>query len=151
MRRVTTGVTRTVYVGRRWAFKVPRLDLAGLRPGQHRVGLVRGWLANRSEWRQRHRPDVARPVATLGHLVLVMPAADHVPPNDSPPPCAPAWWPGESADEAKGSSWGLFGTEWKLIDFDRAWTEHDRGLVGRLYYAGQARKGRRWARLQRET
>lgn len=145
---IRRGVTRTVIVGRRWAVKLP----IGLGMSFHGLAgdLVRGWLANQSEWRQRRRPGVARPRLTLLHLVLVMPAADWVG-SDRFSVKGP-WQSIDPADvgardEAKPSSWGRFGDRWLLIDFDRAWERDGRGLVGRLYYGHQERSARRWARL----
>lgn len=128
---VTTGVSRTVVLAGRWAFKVP----------SRRGGFIRGWLANRSEWVQRDREGVARPVLTLGHVVLVMPRAERTWPE-------PYRWEsyGDDGDEGKGSSWGLFGEHWLLIDYDRYW-EHPRGLVGGLYVANQERLSRKWMKL----
>jgi hypothetical protein len=127
--QVVHGVNRTVVLAGRWAFKLPW--------GLGRVP-VRGWLANRSEWRQRTRPDVCRPRWTLGHVVLVMPRAEEI-------------W-GEdldgyfySGDEAKADSWGRFGDRWALIDFDRSWD--DRGFIGRLYWGNQERLARKWMKL----
>jgi hypothetical protein len=127
---VRRGVTRVVFVGRRWAVKMPSVGYAWG---------VRGWLANRSEWRQRRRRGVARPVLTLGHVVLVMPVAERIGRWDSVA--------GEG-DEAKPSSWGWFGDRgWLLVDFDRAWEQDDRGWVGGLYYGRQERLARRWSNL----
>lgn len=132
------GVTRTVFVGRRWALKVPTVH--------YRRNFVRGWLANRSEWRQRKRRDVARPVATLFHFVLVMPAAKvtgadaaHIWPYEP--------WVDRAGDDAKPCSWGWFGDRWLLIDYDRAWEDSDRGIVGGIYYAIQERRAREWIHL----
>ena len=145
------GITRTVFVVGRWAIKVPSL--------RHRY-LLRGWLANRSEWKQRRRPDVARPIITLGHLVTVFPRAQEIgawEPEDCP---ERALWPsgldvdewdphqpcGHSTEEAKGSSWGRFGDRWLLIDYDRAWQD-PRGAVGAAYYGRQERRARKWSTL----
>jgi hypothetical protein len=145
---VRSGTNRTVLLSDRWAFKLPW--------GQGHSP-VRGWLANRSEWRQRLRPDVCRPRWTLGHVVLVMPRAartaeEMLEHGDQCPPSFRLWiravigCDGES-DETKPCSWGWFGHRWLLIDFDRAWDESDRGLVGGLYYWNQERLARRWAQL----
>lgn len=123
------GITRTVFVGRRWAVKVPSL---------HYRKPVRGWLANQSEWRQRHRRQVCRPVATLAHVALVMPAADRIGTASEHGP-----WVGLEPDEGKPSSWGRFGHRWLLVDYDRAW-EPPHGLVGAVYYGLQERRARRW-------
>lgn len=106
---------------------------------------VRSWLANRSEWCQRDRPDVARPLLTLLHLVVVFPAADEVAVGRGVPWQARAHSHSHSGDEAKASSWGRFGHRWLLIDYDRAW-ESPRGFVGGRYYLHQERLARRWAR-----
>jgi hypothetical protein len=132
VRIARNGVTRLVVLAGPVAVKLPRLG-----------NVVRGWLANRSEWHQRGRDDVARPWLSVGHIALVMPRADEVcddeyrrEPSD-----------GEvGRDEAKGSSWGRFGDRWLLIDFDRSW-EPPRGLVGSLYFGRQERTARRWMRL----
>lgn len=131
---VRTGVTRTVVLIGAWALKVPK-----------RTYLVRGWLGNRSEWRQRNREGVASPVFTLAHVVLVMPRAERTWPE-------PYRWEstGDDGDEGKGSSWGLFGVHWLLIDYDRYW-EHPRGLVGGVYLANQERLGRKWSKLPRAS
>lgn len=138
MEQLGIGVTRTVYRCGRWAVKVPG--------GQGRR-LVRGWLANQSEWRQRHRADVARPWLTLAHVVLVMPVADRAADD--------TWWEeharpwltaaGYSDEESKSSSWGLFGRRWLLVDFDRA-SDHPRTAAAAVYYWLQERPYRRMAR-----
>lgn len=109
------------------------------------MGWVRGWLANRSEWQQRHRPDVARPIATFLHLAVVYPRADALAPS------CDQWQRtmvtvGYRPEEAKPSSWGRFGGGWRLVDFDRAW-QYPRGWVGGLYYWNQERLGRKWSKL----
>jgi hypothetical protein len=134
-RRLGKGVTRTVWRVGRWAVKVP-----------NRGWLVRGYLANQSEWHQRHRPDVNRPTATLFHLALVAPLADQLrDPRDD------QWHlernaEGYSDEESKPQSWGLFGGRWLLLDFDQAWRQPRRGLVGRAYYGNQERLARKWMR-----
>lgn len=143
---VARGVTRTVVVGRRWAVKIARPSWRlspemGLTPWGT---FIRSWLANRSEWRQRDRPGVARPVATVGHVLVVFPAARAVAVEGLMGP----WCDRADGDEAKPSSWGHFpGEGWLLIDFDRCWEAADRGWVGGLYYRHQERLARRWADL----
>lgn len=137
--KVHSGITRHVLVGRRLAVKWP----------SSYQWFVRGWLANRSEWKQRDRVGVNRPLVTLGHVVLVVRSARVVPDNEWA--SGPWRFPGEEVpwadgDEAKVSSWGWFASGWRLIDFDRAW-EHPRGLVGSLYYGRQERLARKWAGL----
>lgn len=131
---VAHGVTRTVLVTRRWAIKVPTT--------KYPRNWIRGYLANQSEWRQRDRPGVNRPLCTLAHLVVVHPAADVVGHRE--------WghgpWVGRDGDDAKPCSWGRFGGAWRLIDFDRAWVD-PRGIVGPAYYAIQEWRARRWMRL----
>ncbi len=138
MRELGVGVTRTAYAIGPWACKVPSW--------RHRY-LLRGWLANRSEWKQRRRDDVVAPVLTVGYLVNVSPIVLTWPRH--------LWgeWDeqirpwlefcGYSAEEAKPSSWGLFNGRWSLIDFDRCWAE-PRGWVGGIYYWNQERLGRKW-------
>lgn len=137
---VRQGTCRTVVLTDRWAFKLPWG--LGRNP-------VRGWLANRSEWRQRDRLKVCRPRCTFAHLVLVMPRAI----------CTGVdmWGADEelseeleshfSSDERKASSWGLFEEGWLLVDYDRCYQAQDRGLVGRLYWGNQERLARKWAQL----
>lgn len=149
MRVETSGVTRIVIIGRRWAVKIPHLML--FVPNQsNRFGwMVRGWLANRSEWRQRRRTDVARPVLTLGHLIVVFPAATAVGRGDRSGP----WdnWddiPDDRLrDERKPSSWGMFTDGWRIIDYDRSWEANHMGIIGWLYYANQRRLGNNWSKL----
>lgn len=144
-----SGVTRTVMLTRRSAIKVPKS--------------VRGWLANRSEWKQRNRPDVARPTWSLlffaqryplalftgwwdpedCHIPAAVPSGLLVDPEEDWDPHAPC---GHSNEEAKGSSWGRYEGKWLLIDYDRAWQE-PRGFVGGLYYGRQERLARKWATL----
>jgi hypothetical protein len=151
---VRKGITRIVFVGRRWAIKMPRRY-----DSRFWLWWVRGWLANQSEWRQRDRPDVARPVFTLFHIALVFPAAIEVG-NDKieggrivggPGPwltfeerCLSFEERDDHADEMKPSSWGRFADGWKIIDFDRAWHSNHRSLAGKLYYERQERMARRW-------
>jgi hypothetical protein len=126
--QVAHGVNRTVLLAGRWAFKLPW--------GLGHVP-VRGWLANRSDWRQRARPDVCRPLWTL---VLVMPRAEQLWSRDLD---GYAY----EGDETKANSWGRFGDHWLLIDYDRSWDAHDRGLIGRAYWGNQERLARKWSKL----
>lgn len=149
------GVTRRVFLAGRWAVKVPRVHLVERTPGAHIVHgwagwALRGWLANRSEWRQRRRPDVARPVLTLAHVVLVFPRADEV--GDDRTEDVPGPWSGHEdiedgreRDERKPSSWGRFAGQWLIIDFDRAWESADRGIIGGVWFGYQERQARKWA------
>lgn len=147
--KLRRGTSRTVLLAGPWAFKIAY--------GQMR-NPVRGWLANRSEWRQRSRPVVCRPICTLGHVVLVMPRAEfrgiERPFADAFTPCPPMV-PGlkdsDDRDEMKLDSWGWFGDRWLLIDYDRCWGPDDRGLVGRIYWWNQERLGRKWAKLPRSS
>lgn len=143
--KVGKGVTRTVWsFGRHWVVKVP-----------NRGWFLRGYLANQSEWRQRHRPDVAPPVLSIFNVALVMARAErdllnHValfgPPDDMP--ITEDGVDGHSGDEAKLCSWGLYPAGWRLIDFDRAWVLEQRSpIIGRLYYWNQERLGRKWSKL----
>jgi hypothetical protein len=134
--KVRRGATRVILIGSRWAVKIPAADYSwGLR----------GWLANRSEWRQRRRTDVIRPIVSFAHLVVVFPAAleigdddeDRVGPWSS---MAPSRYP----DESRANSWGRFEDGWRLVDFDRCWDREDRGIVGGLYFARLERLARKW-------
>lgn len=154
---VRRGVTRTVFVGPRWAVKVPRLQMdrpSGWRAVHSEIGwVVRGWLANRSEWRQRHRADVARPVLTFGHFAVVFPAAIEVGDDRLTDPGPGPWVgfedieDGRRRDELKPSSWGRFPDGWRIIDFDRAWDQNGRGIIGSLYFGNQERLARKWSKL----
>lgn len=154
--RVGKGVTRSAWAfGRNWVIKVP-----------NRGRFLRGYLANQSEWHQRDRPDVARPLLSIFHLALIMPRAhttllthveQHGPAVTSHigtilDPAAPTITEdgvdGYVGDEAKLCSWGLFWNGWRLIDYDRAWDPGQRSLItGRLYYWNQERLGRKWSKL----
>lgn len=132
---VRSGITRTVLLVGRWAIKVPRLSYA--------YG-VRGWLANRSECKQFARHGVNPPLTTLGHFATVYRRADRCLSEDEmrdrPELMNGDLWLG--GDEDKASSWGWFGNELRLIDYDRAW-HHPRGIVGGLYFGHQERIARR--------
>ena len=107
--KVRRGCTRTVLLVGRWAIKVPSIKYR--RP-------IRGWLANRSEWRQRRRPDVFPPVLTICFVVQVYRRASWTA-RWQPEHCP---FEGYSVEESKGESWGLYpGGGWKLIDYDRSW------------------------------
>lgn len=153
---VRRGVTRRVFLTERWAFKVPLVTLDDRWRHQFLRWAVRGWLANRSEWRQRSRPDVAEPVFSFFHFVLVMPRAittGDAEGFEETDPTKP-WFgyelidDGRKTDEMKPSSWGWFGEErgWLHIDFDRSW-EHPRGCVGGIHFWRQECQGRRWAKM----
>lgn len=137
--RLGSGVTRTAWKVGRWAVKIPNWGW-----------FIRGYLANRSEWDQRHRSDVNAPLWRIG-LIAVYPlavtmdrdAADRFE-RDRTPVLLEA---GYSQEEAKPSSWGCVDGRWLVIDFDAAWATPRRGAVGRLYYWNQERLGRKWARL----
>lgn len=138
------GVTRVVILISRYAIKLPRrYDFFDV-PSRFRLWWVRGWLANRSEWKQRRRGNVNPPLFTLGYLISIYRRADSIP--------AYGWWDhlvyGQLVEilgweEAKADSWGLFGDEYKLIDYDKA-DEHPRGIVGDIYYGRQERWFKRW-------
>lgn len=98
---IVRGVTRTVILTRKYAIKLPG-GLSG--------SIVRGWLANRSEWRQRKRREVSRPIGTLFHFALLMSRADRVGLEGEDGP-----WMKRRGDIRKPSSWGLFGTKWLRI------------------------------------
>lgn len=144
MERIGQGVTRTVYGTRRFAFKVPRLR-DGWRDWP--LNVVRGILANESEWHNRHRRDVATPCVSLFHIVLVMPRADSVgnwDPEDAE--SAPIFQLGYDHEELKGDSWGCFDGVWLLIDFDESHRE-PRSLLGHWYWGRQERMAREWIGL----
>lgn len=155
---VTSGVTRVVFLAGRWAVKVPRCHGFGRSTFWE---LTRGWLANRSEWRQRDRPGVARPIFTVCHFVVVYPRCLPLPLemqldleaiHDAE--SASVYRDGHEAfdlEETKPSSWKMLDGAPVLVDFDRAWEDHDRGWVGQLYYWRQDWLGRRWARVARNT
>lgn len=158
----TSGVTRIVLLAGKYAIKVP-----------YPRKPLRGWLANRSEWIQRDRPDVNRPILTIGHLAAVYPRVlfqgtwdpENCPfqavvpsglePDEDWDPHTPS---GYSREEAKGQSWGHGGQAWGhgtrirwcLIDWDRAW-QHPRGWIGGLYYWKQERLSRKWAALPHDS
>lgn len=137
MKIVKTGVSRNVILTERYAIKYPKPVFFW--------PFIRGWLANQSEWRQRKRRRVARPVFTLFHFFVWYPRAKYI--GLWPSWDAPDFTYGMSEEERKGSSWGNFSFhEWKLIDFDRAW-ENPRGVIGRVYYWRQERLGRKWSKL----
>lgn len=135
MQVVRSGITRWVILIGPVAIKVPRNDYA-----------VRGWLANRSEWKTRHRPEVNRPILTLGHVVTVYPRAERIATPDDAGPFGASDRFTYDGDEQKPANWGWFGDRWKLIDFDRSWDD-PRGLVGALYFGRQERLARKWMRL----
>lgn len=136
-----SGVTRTVHKVGPWAVKRPG-GWGGYRP----AALLRGWLANRSEWKQRHRPDVARPRWTLFYIVQGYPIG-RLPDQYLFDLLVSGWLRacGYSAEEAKPSSWAYFDRP-RLIDSDRAW-QHPRGIIGAIYYGNQERLARKWMRL----
>lgn len=131
--QVVHGTCRTVLLTGRWAVKFPWG--LGRQP-------VRGWLANRSEWRQRYRANVCRPSLSLAHVALIMPRAERSAREGELSFCRE-----DETDEQKSSSWGYFGDRWLLVDFDRSWETHDRGLIGRLYWGNQERLARKWMKL----
>lgn len=145
MKRLGAGVTRTVYEIRGRAVKVP-WGLAGYRP----KAIVRGILANRSEWQQRDDVNVHAPLRTLAYVVNVYPVAEVVPRG--------RWWiwdvresiwaefMGYTPEEAKPSSWGCVNGRWALIDYDRCWDD-PKGWLGAIYYWDEERLARKWARL----
>lgn len=143
------GVTRTVWRVGSWAVKVP----GGLacKPGWRPVlwPLVRGWLANRSEWQQRWRATVNRPVWTVGYVLQGYRVAELASLGD------PEWHARRvfledlhlySDEELKHTSWGKVDGHWVLLDFDRCW-EPPRGWVGGVYWWRQERLGRKWSKL----
>lgn len=137
---VRHGTCRTVVLTQNWAFKLPW----GLAHNP-----VRGWLANRSEWRQRNRPKVCRPRLSVGHVVLVLPRAicTGVELWGADAQLGEELEPHFTSDERKASSWGLFEEGWLLVDYDRCYEPQDRGVVGRLYWGNQERLARKWAQL----
>lgn len=83
VQRITTGITRTVYVTRRWAIKTPSC----------RYGwkyFLHGLLANLQErewWGYDYRPEALCPVLAASRLGfwLVMPVATDIAENELPP------------------------------------------------------------------
>lgn len=148
MRLDRSGVTRSVLIGRIWVYKIAK----------GRSSLIRGVIANRSEWHQRDRTDVARPAWTFLYLIQCYPKASYVPhwsqrgpwDNHPPRPSDDDDWSGWHGDEYKASSWGRFRDRWLLIDYDRGHQERD-WLIGKLYYGNQERLGRKWAKLTNEA
>lgn len=135
MQLVKTGITRWVLLIGPFAIKFPKS--------------LRGYLANQSEWRQRKRPRVNRPIISLFHLMIVFYRATEIgkwEPKEFN--VSSRYWYGieYSNEEAKGESWGLVKNCWVLIDFDRAW-ENPRPVIGLLYYWNQARLARKWMNL----
>lgn len=131
-----SGSTRHVYRIGKYAVKVPNLNK---RPTRWRGMFLRGVLANRSEWKQRKRHDVVRPLATLFWIIQVYPKVDPI------PDISWNFWDktvrkdlieaGYSKEESKPSSW-CFGPNipvlssraslpprYLLIDYDRCWDE----------------------------
>lgn len=128
---VARGVTRCVVVGHRWAFKFPRLSM--------HFG-VRGWLANRSEWRRRNIEGINRPLLNVGNFCVIFQAADEVRDGGVGP------WEGQPGDYAKPHNWGLFGDEWRLLDYEQCWKDRG-GIIARIYWWNSDRIGRRWIAL----
>jgi hypothetical protein len=149
IRLVKHGVTRAVLLIGRYAIKVPKRDR-----------FVRGWLANRSEWRLGQHPRVNTPLITIGHFVLVFERADAV--ADDRIFGGP--WEELEGDDGKSDSWGMFKNlieddresrhpcfrdhpGWRLIDFEEAY-HPPWGLVGGLYYGVLERyRAWKWSRL----
>ena len=124
-----SGSTRHVYGLGRYAIKVPNLNP---RPTRWRGMFLRAVLANRSEWKQRHRPDVVSPLLTIFWIIQVYPKVRPIPEDEW------ALWnechrpklvaQGYRYDEAKPSSWGRhtlapLNTQVILMDYDRCWDE----------------------------
>lgn len=155
MKRLGAGVTRTVYEIHGRAVKVP-WGLDGLRPAWRTSPfpsvkqLVRGILANRSEWKQRDDVNVHAPLLTFGYVVNVYPVAEVVPRGrwDAWDDAEGIWalFMGYTPEEAKPSSWGCVDERWALIDYDRCWDD-PKGWLGAIYYWDEERLARKWARL----
>lgn len=159
-----SGITRVVLLTKRLAIKTPQVRN---RTDFDRTGInafVRGWLANRSEWKQRHRYGINPPLGTIGYVVNLYLRGDDLDPSndhqewqwdDEKMDWSDEWFAelathantyGFNGDEFKPSSWKQFGGRWLLIDYDRAWAK-PRGLVGWWYYGLQKKNARRWADL----
>lgn len=145
MQIVRSGVTRNVILTKRYAIKVPCRRWGSRAPWKWIGPLVRGWLANQSEWRQRHRRRVNPPLFTLFHFATWYRRAEEVSTwdTDNAPQATMRRY---RVEERKGSSWGRFGRRWLLIDYDRCW-ERPWGLVARFYYWPQERMFRKWAKV----
>lgn len=146
MKRLSCGVTRRVYQIGPWAVKLA----GGGWGGMH----LRGWMANRSEWRHRRRPDVVSPLFTLGHVITAYPLADGLATDDR---FIDHWcdqvepfllMAGYCAEETKPSSWGLFNGRWLLLDYDAALRDR-RHFPENIYYWNQERLGRKWVTRQK--
>lgn len=128
---ISNGVTRWVFLIGPLCFKFPKT--------------LRGYLANQSEWRQRFRTDVNRPIISIFHLITIYKRASEVGTWDTDD--NPLFADDYSNEERKGSSWGWFSDQgWVLIDFDRAW-QRPYSIVGWFYYSKQERMARKWMSL----
>lgn len=101
---------------------------------------VRGWLANRDEWRRRDALGVNRPVRSLWHFCVISAAADEIGEGG----CGP--WDGQPGDYIKPKNWGRFGDEWRLLDYEQCWEDRG-GIIARIYWWNSDRIGRRWIAL----
>lgn len=139
-----SGSTRHVYGLHKWAIKVPNLNK---RPTRWRGMFLRGVLANRSEWKQRHRDDVVKPLFTFFWIAQVYPKVDLIPEFmwESWDLChRPSLIDqGYRYDECKPSSWATVWSPWcgfpsnparavnlRLLDYDRCWDE-PMGILGK--------------------
>lgn len=132
MKVVRSGITRTVVLTKRHAYKLAK----------GHVSLARGLMANASEWQQRREPYVCGPTWTLAYLVQSYPLAEEGDEDRSGP------WSALSGDDGKACSWGwLPGRGWLMIDFDESLRDRDRFWLARIYWWRQERLARKWMAL----
>lgn len=142
--RIGRGVTRSVYKVGNKAVKLP-VGLGGFKPWN----IIRGLMANQSEWKQRNkRDDIVKPLWTVLYIIQVYPIAE-------PLVSDPSLWnvamrlelieQGYSAEEASHTAWMWLNDRLFLVDYDRS-DEEPRTRLARLYFWNEDRKYNKWIR-----
>jgi hypothetical protein len=143
-KRIGRGVTRSVYKVGNKAVKLPN-GYAGYLPWK----LLRGIMANQSEWNQRKtRDDIVKPLWTIFWVVQAYPIA-------KAPESGQTMWDvamrlelieqGYSAEEAHYMAWMWLDDRLLLVDYDRS-DEEPRTRLAKLYFWNEDRKYNKWAR-----
>lgn len=119
---VRRGVTRTVFITKRWAIKVPSLRAYSRLPGRGLMwSITRGIQANLSEWEWRESTGVCPPRWTLAGLVSVYPRCKPAPEDLTREEYDAIGFTGPT--DKKPSNVGYWDGELVWIDYDMSWND----------------------------
>ena len=128
---VRRGITRTVWLTRHHAIKVPSLRRYGRGRGGVLWSICNGILANQSEhrwWINSHDPALCPCLHSwFGGIVNVYPRCDPIG-DDYAGPWPEPQWPGPMPGDHKPDNYGRLGGRLVRIDYDMSRTDHGHGF-----------------------